>query len=176
MLENDNFNNNDSFSCEWQMKETTDNKDNHSALYKFNENFIWSGIETEKYKKEGTNFAKILRNNIIGSHGESCLFHLRYFEIEKNGYSSMEKHEHEHVIICVRGKGTAIVGCSIISLEFLDILYIAPNQPHQLINENDEPFGFFCIVNSKRDKPKELSKFELDKLRENSIIKNVIRI
>jgi len=39
------------------------------------------------------------------------------------------------------------------TMEFLDTLYIAPLTPHQLSNPFDELFGFFCIVNSKRDKP-----------------------
>ena len=37
---------------------------------------------------------------------------------------------------------------------FLDILYIKPEAPHQLTNPFNEPFGFFCIVNAKRDKPR----------------------
>jgi ribulose-bisphosphate carboxylase large chain len=39
-------------------------------------------------------------------------------------------------------------------MEYLDTLYIAPEVPHQLTNPYKEPFGFFCIVNAKRDRPK----------------------
>jgi hypothetical protein len=43
-------------------------------------------------------------------------------------------------------------------MDFLDTLYIAPEAPHQLSNPFREPFGFFCIVNAKRDKPKMIKK------------------
>src|SRR6266508_3252117 len=93
------------FSCEWQPdQQQARSEENSSALYKFKDNFSWEGITTEAYKPEGASFANILRNVIIGGHGESCLFDLRYFEVEKGGYSSLEKHGHEHVVICVRGK------------------------------------------------------------------------
>jgi ribulose-bisphosphate carboxylase large chain len=37
---------------------------------------------------------------------------------------------------------------------YLDIIYIRPGEPHQLKNPFNEPFGFFCLVNAKRDRPK----------------------
>ena len=39
--------------------------------------------------------------------------------------------------------------------EFGDVIYVAPNDPHQFRNPDDatEPFGFLCIVNAERDRP-----------------------
>jgi len=127
---------------------------NKSKLYKHKGDFRWQGIKTEKYKPKGGDWADIVRRVIIGSHGESARFHFRYFEISSGGYSSFEKHRHEHVVICVRGKGKVLTGRKMNTLDFLDTLYIAPETPHQLSNPFSEPFGFFCIVNAKRDKPK----------------------
>ncbi len=131
---------------------------NKSKLYKHKGNYIWQGIKTEKYKPKGGDWADIVRRVITGSHGESTRFHFRYFEISSGGYSSLEKHRHEHVVICVRGKGKVLTGRKMNNLCFLDTLYIAPETPHQLSNPFKEPFGFFCIVNAKRDKPKLLCK------------------
>lgn len=129
-----------------------------SRLYKHKGDFRWQGIKTEKYKPKGGDWADIIRRVIIGNKGESARFHFRYFEISSGGYSSLEKHRHEHVVICVRGKGKVLTGRKMNNLCFLDTLYIAPHTPHQLSNPFREPFGFFCIVNAKRDKPKLLCK------------------
>ena len=149
-------------SCDWKTgpvsrggKKTC--AGNESRLYKHKGSFIWEGIRPERYKSTGRDWSDIARQTLIGIHGETAKFHLRYFEIAPNGYSSFERHRHEHVVICVRGKGKVVVGKKVRKMNFLDTLYIAPDTPHQLRNPFDEPFGFFCIVNAKRDKPKILS-------------------
>jgi quercetin dioxygenase-like cupin family protein len=44
------------------------------------------------------------------------------------------------------------------------VLYLAPNEPHQLINAGNEPFGFLCLVSRERDRPQPLDKEELSTL------------
>ncbi|MHB8174191.1 MAG: cupin domain-containing protein [Nitrospirota bacterium] len=113
---------------------------------------------------EGGCFCGIDRQTIIGVKGESARFHVRYFEVEPGGHSSLEKHEHEHVVICVRGKGHALAGDKVVEVGFMDTLYVAPNDPHQLINSGPEPFGFICIVDAERDRPKTLDEEDIKKL------------
>ncbi len=125
-----------------------------SRLYKHKGDLTWRGIKTEKYKPKGGDWADIVRRVIIGNKGEAARFHLRYFEISPGGYSSFEKHGHEHVVVCVRGKGKVRTDNKIHTMSFLDTLYIAPFAPHQLNNPFNGPFGFFCIVNARRDRPK----------------------
>ncbi|TAL25680.1 MAG: cupin domain-containing protein [Nitrospirae bacterium] len=132
-------------------------KENKSRLYKHKGNLKWQGIKVEKYKQSGKDWSDILRQTLIGDKGETCKFHLRYFEIAPGGCSSFEKHKHEHVVICVRGKGRVTVGTKSHQMNFMDTIYIAPDTPHQLKNPFKKPFGFFCIVNAKRDKPKLLT-------------------
>lgn len=146
-------------SCDWKSPETDKLKKagkNISKIYRHKGNFRWNGIKEERYKNQEGNWSNIIRNVLIGNNGETCKFHLRYFEINPNGFSSLERHKHEHVVICIRGKGKIRLGEKSYILKYLDTVYVAPNTIHQLMNPYDEPFGFFCIVNSKRDKPKEL--------------------
>jgi ribulose-bisphosphate carboxylase large chain len=138
---------------------------NKTRLYKHKGDFTWQGIKTEGYKTKGSHWADVIRRVIIGSHHESAQFHLRYFEILPGGYTSFEKHKHEHVVIGIRGTGKVFCGKSESAragkqyeMNFLDTLYIAPDTSHQLSNPFHEPFGFFCIVNAKRDKPKIVKK------------------
>jgi quercetin dioxygenase-like cupin family protein len=130
---------------------------NKSRFYKHKGNFTWREVKTERYKTEDSNWTGIIRKVLIGRHDESTKFHLRYFEISPGGYSSFEKHKHEHVVVGIRGKGEVLCGTKRYELNFLDTFYIAPDTPHQLSNPFSEPFGFLCIVNAKRDKPKILS-------------------
>lgn len=122
-------------------------------LKKFQGEYHWEGVAEQAYKREGADWAKVIRRVIIGVKGENAPFHLRYFEIQAHGYSSLERHHHEHLVIGIRGKGRVRMGAECHELSFLDILYIPPHVPHQLMNEESEPFGFFCIVRAERDKP-----------------------
>lgn len=122
-------------------------------LMKF-EDFTWSGRLVEEYKTDlDFNFNGVSRQELVGKFGEHTSFDLRYFEIESGGYSSLEKHVHEHVIIGVRGKGILIKGDSSFTISVHDIAYVSPLEKHQLRNEGEDLFGFFCIVDHKRDKP-----------------------
>lgn len=144
-------------SCDWRNKPEKPKKnkaENKTRLYKHKGDFSWQGTRVERYKPAGTEWSAIVRQVLIGNHCETTKFHLRYFEIAPKGYSSFEVHKHEHVVIGIRGKGVCFVGDRKYQIRFLDTLYIEPNAPHQLRNPFREPFGFFCIVNAKRDKPR----------------------
>ena len=131
---------------------------NKTMFYRHKGDYTWQGIRTERYKDDGSHWADVVRRVLIGNRNESTKFHLRYFEILPGGHSSLEKHKHEHVVIGLRGKGRVFCGKKSYALNFLDTIYIAPNTPHQLRNPFEEPFGFLCIVNARRDKPKILKK------------------
>jgi len=143
-------------------------------FYKFGE-FRWDGVEVKRYKDENNTWLDVCRQVIVGK-GEDTKFHLRYFEISPGGYSTLEKHRHKHVVICVRGSGKAIAGDEVYEMRFMDVLYIGSNVPHQFVNDSDEPFGFLCIVDAKRDKPKLLTKREIFNLLRNEKISKVVRI
>jgi ribulose-bisphosphate carboxylase large chain len=140
-------------SCDWKhpAKSRTDNTD---RILRHRENFTWTGVKTERYKSTEGAWAAISRTVLIGNRGESAKFHLRYFEIAPGGFSSLEQHRHEHVVICVRGKGRVVMGRRKQTLHYLDTAYLAPDTVHQLSNPFDEPFGFLCIVNARRDRPR----------------------
>ncbi len=152
-------------SCDWETASVNpevkkSHGDNKTKLYKHKGSFTWQGVKTERYKPTGKDWTDIVRQTLIGNHGETTKFHLRYFEIAPGGYSSFEVHKHEHVVVGIRGKGMCILGNKKYEIGFLDIFYIQPSVPHQLNNPFNEPFGFFCIVNARRDKPKALGRPE----------------
>jgi ribulose-bisphosphate carboxylase large chain len=141
-------------SCAKEIDISLVRRPNRSAFYKHKGDFRWHGIKDTPYKPSGNEWTNIMRRVLIGSRGESTRFHVRYFEITSNGQSSLEIHKHEHVVICVKGKGIVRTGRTKRKMEFMDVLYISPNTLHQLTNPFRKPFGFLCMVNAKRDKPK----------------------
>ncbi|MFH1429638.1 MAG: cupin domain-containing protein [Candidatus Margulisiibacteriota bacterium] len=146
-----------------------------SQLLKFKKNFRWCGIPVRKYKTEGEHFKNIIRQTLLGKDVPGQSFSIRYFEVQTGGYSSLEKHEHTHVVIIVRGQGRALLGESIINVKPCDYLYIAPDDWHQFQPRGKEPLGFLCIVDKERDKPLLPSEEDLIKIRKNEIVRRFVK-
>ncbi|NBO92673.1 MAG: cupin domain-containing protein [Planctomycetia bacterium] len=114
----------------------------------------WSGVPLQDYKAAATHHCGVTRSVLVGEHGERTSFHVRYFEIEPGGFTTRERHVHEHVVFVLRGSGVALLGDTEHELRFGDTLYIAPNEVHQLRNTStEESFGFLCMVDAVRDVP-----------------------
>jgi ribulose-bisphosphate carboxylase large chain len=117
--------------------------------------FRWEGrVETSYKPNDELPFRDVTRVELLGTNGEAGAFDLRYFEIAPNGYSSLEQHEHVHAIIGVRGSGELVLSDQTIPLAPLDVAYVPPQAAHQLRASTEEPFGFFCIVDRHRDRPR----------------------
>lgn len=133
--------------------------------------FSWSGVAASSYASENSDGAgrswRDTARHIIKGREEGGHFDVRYFEVAKDGFTSLECHKHIHSVICVRGQGYAIVGGSVVEIEPFDHIYVPPETAHQFVNSADEPFGFLCIVDAKRDRPRALTGQELAALRDN---------
>lgn len=148
-----------------------------NVLFKFND-FNWEGITKIDYKPSGdgpVTFNETTRQNLV-EKGANTDFHLRYFECAKDGFSTLEKHEHVHVVVIARGKGKVIVNNDIYDVSSMDLVVVPQNAYHQLINMGDEPFGFFCTVDATRDKFSILSNEEINSLKENPEIAKYIKV
>jgi len=128
---------------------------NHSKVIRHTGGFEWEQVPLEDYKATTELWKGITRRELIGKRGESTRFHVRYFELAPGGYSTLEKHEHEHAVMVVRGRGEVQLGCYVYQVGFGDVVYVGPDDPHQFRTHEDatEPFGFVCIVHAERDRP-----------------------
>ncbi len=123
-------------------------------LLKFSSDFQWQSRPSSPYKDASDDsFKGVRRIELIGKYGEKTNTDLRYFEIEPGGYSSREHHQHTHVVIGARGQGVLLIGNERMILSKDDVAWIEPQEVHQLRNETNEPFGFYCIVDHERDRP-----------------------
>jgi quercetin dioxygenase-like cupin family protein len=84
-----------------------------------------------------------------GKDGVPPNFHMRYFHIAAGGCSAYDQHFHDHGVMILHGKARAVIDGNEFMLNPYDILYIAPNEVHQLFAVGDEPMGFLCVIDPK---------------------------
>jgi ribulose-bisphosphate carboxylase large chain len=114
----------------------------------------WEGVSAVAYKPAAEHHCGVTRTVLVGDGGEQTAFHVRYFEIAPGGFSTLERHRHEHVVVVLRGRGELRLGDTTHTIGFGDTAYVAPNEVHQLRNPSaTEPFGFLCMVDARRDAP-----------------------
>ncbi|MGL4552432.1 MAG: cupin domain-containing protein [Gemmataceae bacterium] len=114
----------------------------------------WTGVPPQEYKAAAAHHCGVTRSVLVGDAGEKTAFHVRYFEVAPGGFTTRERHAHEHVVFALRGVGVAVLGEAEHELRPGDTLYVAPGEVHQLRNPAaDEPFGFLCVVDAVRDRP-----------------------
>ena len=114
--------------------------------------FRWDGLPVLNYKEDGTHFKAISRQ-ILFEGGPKLGAQLRYFEILPGGHSTLERHDHIHSVMIIRGRGHCLVGDAIYEIGLNDLVYIPSLTWHQFRATMGEPFGFLCLVNTDRDKP-----------------------
>lgn len=113
----------------------------------------WNGVEPKKYKTKGSNFKSVTRYSLLDDETSALNTHTRYFEIESDGYSSLEMHRHPHSVIVLKGSGTVILDNQVSEINTHDVIYIAPETIHQFQADRGKVLGFLCIVDRYRDKP-----------------------
>ena len=143
-------------------------------IRKFNpENFKWDGVDTLVYKQDGSPFKDVTRQVLYdGAYDIPCQF--RYFECLPGGYSTLEYHEHTHMVMIGRGKGQLLLGDDIYDVAQGDFIEIPGNTIHQFRANKGDYIGFFCLVNKDRDKVKLLSDEQMETLRQNPKIKEFL--
>ena len=140
-----------------------------AALRTFAETFRWANVDLLAYKEEGSApFSGITRQILFADPHLGC--ELRYFEIAPGGHSTLERHEHVHAVMILRGAGRCLVGGRVSAVGSHDLVHIPPMTWHQFRADAGQVLGFLCMVNAKRDKPQLPSEAELAALRRDAAI------
>lgn len=122
------------------------------GVSEFRDGFRWDAVELLVYKNEGdAPFDGITRQ--ILHHDSNLACELRFFDIEEGGYSTLERHEHVHGVMILRGCGECMVGDEVRPVNSYDLVTIPPMTWHQFRANAGSPLGFLCMVNKDRDKP-----------------------
>lgn len=130
----------------------------------FHDDYEWDGVPRQPYKEDGAApFRSISRQVLFSERALGC--ELRYFEMAPGGYSTLERHEHVHAVMILRGHGTCLLGDTVREVGPLDLVTIPSWTWHQFRARSDEALGFLCMVNVERDRPVLPSPEDLERLR-----------
>ncbi len=128
------------------------NTDQLPSLRVFHPDYRWDDVPRMPYKEDDSApFRAISRQVLFQEPTLGC--ELRYFEIEAGGYSTLERHEHTHAVMILRGRGHCLVGTEVRAVKPFDLVSIPAWTWHQFRASQCEPMGFLCMVNQVRDKP-----------------------
>jgi mannose-6-phosphate isomerase-like protein (cupin superfamily) len=116
------------------------------------DDFRWQGVEERPYKEDARALYKTITRQVLFSD-PAMASELRYFEVAPGGFSTLERHEHMHGVLILRGRGHCLVGDEVKELKMRDLVTVPPMTWHQFRATGDEPLGFLCMVNTERDKP-----------------------
>ena len=131
--------------------------------------FRWQGVELLRYKTDGSVPFKGVTRQVL-FEDPSIAAQLRYFEVSPGGYSTLERHEHAHAVLILRGRGGVLVGDTVHTIEQNDLVSIPSLAWHQFRPAAGESLGFLCMVNAERDKPQLPTAGDLSALRRDAKI------
>lgn len=134
----------------------------------------WEGVPVMPYKEDGTHFKSISRQ-ILYPGGHDLPVELRAFQMDADGYSTLERHNHAHLVMIVQGQGHVMVGGKIKEIGMLDVVHVPPMTWHQFKADKGEPMTFACVVNVERDRPQRPTETDLDELCQDPAVKEYIR-
>jgi quercetin dioxygenase-like cupin family protein len=128
------------------------NSESSARIREFLEGFRWQDVVHRPYKEEGTAPYRAISRQVLFEEAElGC--ELRYFEMDAGGYSTLERHEHMHGVMILRGRGQCLLGSAVRTVEAFDLITIPEWTWHQFRANKGEPLGFLCMVNRTRDRP-----------------------
>jgi quercetin dioxygenase-like cupin family protein len=126
--------------------------DGPGKLREFQGDYRWDGVAVHPYKDEGSAPFRAISRQVLFS-GDEMASELRYFEMAAGGYSTLERHQHAHAVMILRGHGHCLLGNEVRPVKPFDLVSIPAWTWHQFRATGAEPLGFLCMVNRDRDKP-----------------------
>src|SRR3954447_20182805 len=119
---------------------------------KSRDGFHWEGVDVLAYKQDASApFRDVTRQVLF--EGRELPTQLRYFEVAPGGWTTLERHEHVHAVMVIRGRGQCLVGEQAYDIALHDLVRVPPRTGHHSPPAPDEPLGFLCMVTSERDRP-----------------------
>ena len=126
--------------------------------------YRWDEVAHLPYKEDGSAPFKAISRQVLFAEAQlGC--ELRYFEMDAGGYSTLERHEHMHAVMILRGRGQCLVGDEVRPVKAFDLVTIPSWAWHQFRATEGEPLGFLCMVNVLRDRPQLPTEADLETLK-----------
>jgi quercetin dioxygenase-like cupin family protein len=143
--------------------------DHPPSLRVAEQDFRWADVTLRQYKDEDAAPFKTVSRQVLFSDPKLA-GELRYFEVAPDGYSTLERHDHMHAVMILRGAGKVLVGDKVHDVKTHDLITIPSWAWHQFRPAPGEKLGFLCLVNAERDRPQLPTGEELAALRKHRAI------
>ena len=144
------------------------------TIHRKAKDYRWEGVPELPYKEDDRALFKSITRQVLFAdpqlHGE-----LRYFEVAPGGFSTLERHQHMHAVMILRGRGHCLVGEDVRAVATRDLVTVPAMTWHQFRATSGEPLGFLCMVNATRGKPELPSAEDLAKLERDAKIVAFLR-
>jgi quercetin dioxygenase-like cupin family protein len=114
--------------------------------------FQWQDVDVQAYKPDDHDTWRDLTRQVLFDHA-GLATQVRFFDVEPGGHTTLERHEHAHAVIVLRGRGQCLVGDHVFDLQPHDLIETPAWAWHQFRADPDDHLGFVCIVNRERDRP-----------------------
>ncbi|RJP34574.1 MAG: cupin domain-containing protein [Phycisphaerales bacterium] len=98
---------------------------------------------------EGATGAKM--RMLIGPDEAAPNFHMRHFEVAPGGHTPHHRHDYEHEILILKGRGIARSERGDRSVGPGDVLFVPANEVHQFVTDGPDPLEFICLIPAPKD-------------------------
>ena len=136
--------------------------------------YRWDDVAVQPYKEDTRALFKSVTRQVLFADPQQGS-ELRYFEVAPGGFSSLERHEHTHNVLILRGNGHCLVGREVREIAACDLVAVPPMTWHQFRATGKEPLGFLCMVNAARDKPQLPTPEELVEIKRDPRVADFLR-
>ena len=83
---------------------------------------------------------------VIGEEDGAPNFAMRVFEVEPGAASPFHAHPWEHEAFILTGKGHLRAEDGETPFQEGDVIFVAPEEKHQFINDGDTTLRFICVI------------------------------
>jgi len=106
--------------------------------------YEWEDTDLVTYDKPTVK--GVSKRVLVGPKDGAEGFAMRYFEVQPGGNSAFEHHPEIHQVYVLRGRGRVLLGATWHDIVEGDVIYIEPEEQHQLQAAPDAPLGFICVA------------------------------
>jgi len=106
--------------------------------------YDWEGVKLVTY--DHPSVRNVTKRVLIGPKDGAEGFALRYFEVQPGGNSAFEHHPEIHQVFVLHGQGQVLIGETWYDIAEGDVIYIGPEEQHQLKAGPKVPLGFLCVA------------------------------
>ena len=107
-------------------------------IYRKAKDYRWDGVDELPYKEDDRALFKTITRQVLFSDPEMHS-ELRYFEMAPGGFSTLERHQHMHAVLILRGRGHCLVGSEVKPIETRDLITVPSMTWHQFRATRDKP-------------------------------------